>query len=272
MNSKLDHERWLQDFLTDHPRISVLTGAGISLAGGIPTYRDAAGTWQHSEPVQHQEFLHEAGRRQRYWARSMRGWPPVRDAQPTAAHAALAALERRGHIELLITQNVDRLHQRAGSKRVVDLHGRLDQVICLDCGRTHCRNRVQEQLIHDNPQHCTAAIPRPDGDADLPEAVERRFVVPTCPDCSGTLMPDVVFFGGTVPGARVQACMDAVERADALLVVGSSLQVFSGFRFCRYASELGRPIAILNPGKTRGDGLADLKLESDCQALLQAVR
>lgn len=261
----------LQRFLTDHQRVTVLTGAGISLAGGIPTYRDAAGVWQHSEPVKHQEFMQEPTRRQRYWARSMRGWPPVRDAQPTAAHAALAALERRGQVELLITQNVDRLHQRAGSEQVVDLHGRLDRVRCLDCGQLHCRNGVQVQLERDNPHHGTATAARPDGDADLPEALERQFVVPTCPDCDGTLMPDVVFFGGTVPGPRVQACMDALERADALLVVGSSLQVFSGFRFCRRASELQRPIAILNPGKTRADELADLKLQADCQALLQAL-
>ena len=271
MNAESDNEQILQDFLADNQRVTVLTGAGISLAGGIPTYRDAAGTWQHSEPVKHQEFLQEPGRRQRYWARSMRGWPPVRDAQPTPAHVALAALERRGQIELLITQNVDRLHQRAGSEQVVDLHGRLDRVRCLDCGRMHCRNEVQEQLTSGNLHNGPATSPRPDGDADLPEALERQFVVPLCPHCQGTLMPDVVFFGGTVPAPRVQACMEALERADALLVVGSSLQVFSGFRFCRRASELGKPIAIVNPGKTRGDGLADIKLEADCQALLQAV-
>jgi NAD-dependent SIR2 family protein deacetylase len=178
MSEERDNRKALQAFFAKNRRITVLTGAGISLAGGIPTYRDAAGTWQHSEPVKHQEFLQEPARRQRYWARSMRGWPPVRDAQPTAAHAALAALERRGQIELLITQNVDRLHQRAGSQQVVDLHGRLDRVRCLDCGRMHCRNRVQEQLASDNPQHGSATSPRPDGDADLPEVLERQLVIP----------------------------------------------------------------------------------------------
>lgn len=271
MNDILNDLQSLRHFMGENPRLTVLTGAGISLAGGIPTYRDESGTWRHSEPIKHQEFLQEPARRQRYWARSMRGWPPVRDARPTAAHAALAALEQGSRVELLITQNVDRLHQRAGSERVIDLHGRLDRVRCLDCGGSHCRNAVQQQLEQANDDPGMAVAPRPDGDADLPDALERRFVVPPCPDCTGTLMPDVVFFGGTVPRERVQACMAALERSDALLVVGSSLQVFSGFRFCRRASELGKPVAIINPGTTRADNLATLKLNSDCQRLLAGV-
>lgn len=268
MNPDSEHLRTLTDFLHSNPRLVVLTGAGISLAGGIPTYRDEEGVWQHSEPIKHQEFLSEPSRRQRYWARSMRGWPGVRDAQPTAAHSALAALERAGRIDLVITQNVDRLHQRAGSAKVVDLHGRLDKVVCLQCSTSFCRNQIQVQLLQHNSNAVPADSAKPDGDADLPEHVERQFHVPDCPQCHGTLMPDVVFFGGTVPKTRVQACMEAVERADALLVVGSSLQVFSGFRFCRHASQSGKPIAILNPGKTRADPLAALKIEGDCQALL----
>lgn len=271
MSDILNDLQSLRHFMADNPRLTVLTGAGISLAGGIPTYRDESGTWRHSEPVKHREFLQEPARRQRYWARSMRGWPPVRDALPTRAHAALAALEQDSRLELLITQNVDRLHQRAGSRQVIDLHGRLDRVCCLDCGSRHCRNAVQQQLEQANGDPGRALAPRPDGDADLPEELERQFVVPACPDCAGTLMPDVVFFGGTVPGERVQACMAALERSDALLVVGSSLQVFSGFRFCRRASELGKPIAIINPGTTRADALATLKLKSDCQQLLAGV-
>ena len=261
----------LNAFLERNARVVVITGAGISLAGGIPTYRDGDGIWRHSEPVAHQEFLRQAGRRQRYWARSMRGWPAVRDAQPTTAHRALVSLERAGRIELLITQNVDRLHQRAGSERVVDLHGRLDRVRCLDCGSEHCRNQIQAELLRDNGQVPTAVGARPDGDADLPEHLERQFIVPGCPRCTGTLMPDVIFFGGTVPKPRVESCMAALDRANALLVVGSSLQVYSGFRFCRRASELGKPIAIVNPGKTRADSLAQVKIEADCQPLLPAV-
>ena len=271
MNTAHDNLHALRSFLDGCERIVVLTGAGISLAGGIPTYRDQDGVWRHSEPIKHQEFLREPRRRQRYWARSMRGWPAVRDATPTAAHSALAQLERSGRVDLLITQNVDRLHQRAGSERVVDLHGRLDRVQCLDCGAMTSRDAVQEQLLHHNGLLPVAASARPDGDADLPEHLERDFVVPLCPQCAGTVMPDVVFFGGTVPRPRVEYCMQALERADGLLVVGSSLQVFSGFRFCRRASESGVPIAILNPGKTRADALAGLKLDADCQSLLQAV-
>ena len=260
----------LDEFLTSHTRITVLTGAGISLASGIPTYRDKAGHWRHSEPIKHQEFLAEPHRRRRYWARSMRGWPAVRDARPTAAHRALAILERRGHIDTIITQNVDRLHQRAGSARVIDLHGRLDRVHCLDCNDFHCRERIQQQLVRGNDSVRATTAARPDGDADLPADVERQFRVPACGACGGTLMPDVVFFGGTVPRPRVQACTDAVARSDALLAVGSSLQVFSGFRFCRQAQRLGKPLAVLNPGITRADDIAQLKVSADCQALLTA--
>jgi len=261
----------LGGFLASHSRIVVLTGAGISLASGIPTYRDRDGHWRHSEPIKHQEFLAEPDRRRRYWARSMRGWPAVRDARPTAAHRALATLQRCGHIDTIITQNVDRLHQRAGAARVIDLHGRLDRVHCLDCSTFHCRERVQQQLIGSNDGTRAATSARPDGDADLPAGLERRFRVPACSNCGGTLMPDVVFFGGTVPRPRVQACIDAVEKADALLAIGSSLQVFSGFRFCRQAHRLGKPLALLNPGISRADDMAQLKVVADCQALLTAL-
>lgn len=262
------HLETLQSFLKEHPRVVVLTGAGISLAAGIPTYRDADGVWRHSEPVQHNEFLNDHGRRQRYWLRSMNGWPAVRDSQPTPAHSALAALEKRGNIELIITQNVDRLHQRAGAQNVIDLHGRLDRVVCLDCGANQSRDAVQQQMSLHNTATFEQAATRPDGDAELDSALEQAFTVPECHQCCGTLKPDVVFFGGTVPRARVQACMEAIESADALLTIGSSLQVYSGFRFCRKAVELGKPIAIINPGKTRADDIANLKIDADCQDLL----
>jgi NAD-dependent SIR2 family protein deacetylase len=261
----------MKAFLDANPRIVVLSGAGISAASGIPTYRDREGRWRHSEPIKHQEFIAEAGSRQRYWARSMRGWPAVGNAQPTAAHRALASLEQAGLIDTIITQNVDRLHQRAGSELVIDLHGRLDRVRCLDCKANHGRDQVQQQLQDQNAGIDTAANRRPDGDAELSPELERQFTAPICSNCGGTLMPDVVFFGGTVPQERVRVCMDALERADALLAIGSSLQVYSGFRFCRRIKDLGKPLALLNPGKTRADDIAQLKVTADCQTLLSAL-
>ena len=250
----------------------VLSGAGLGIASGIPAYRDRAGVWQHSKPITHQEFVSEHQRRQRYWARSLLGWPTVRDARPNAAHLALARLERQGHIHLLITQNVDRLHQRAGSSNVIDLHGRLDQVRCLGCASAVSREVVQQRLLRDNPHSpVQAARLRPDGDTEPGAGLIAHIRIPACAVCGGTLMPDVVFFGGTVPKERVNACNRAIAGADALLVVGSSLQVYSGFRFCRLASELGKPIAIINPGTTRADPLASLKLEADCEPLLTAL-
>lgn len=261
----------LSAFLSEHPRITVLTGAGISAAAGIPTYRDAEGHWRHCKPITHQEFLSHHSRRQRYWARSMRGWPAISAAQPTAAHQALVTLEQAGRIDTLITQNVDRLHQRAGSERVIDLHGRLDRVRCLDCHTPYDRTEIQDWLCDHNAQTAEPAGIRPDGDAELHEAQEKQFRVPQCRACKGTLMPDVVFFGANVPRERVDACTAAIEQSDALLAIGSSLQVYSGFRFCRLADRLGKPLALLNPGNTRADDLAQLKLESDCQELLPAV-
>ena len=257
----------------DYPRLVALTGAGISLGSGIPTYRDAHGRWRHNEPIKHQEFITDDARRQRYWARSMRGWPIIRDARPNSAHLSLATLERAGYIDSIITQNVDRLHQRAGSQHVVDLHGRLDKVRCLDCGHVHCREAIQQQLellnggIHAVAERHT----RPDGDVDIADSLVNATRLPVCARCQGALMPDVVFFGGTVPRERVDSCMQAVQDADALLVIGSSLQVYSGFRFCKRAVEQGKPLLIINPGKTRADDIATLKLEADCSTLLQGL-
>jgi NAD-dependent SIR2 family protein deacetylase len=262
----------LRDFVAANRRLVVITGAGVSESSGIPTYRDREGVWRHSAPITHQEFILDAARRRRYWARSLLGWPAVRDARPNAAHLALARLEQLGHVDLLITQNVDRLHQRAGSTAVIDLHGRVDQVRCLDCTAVVARELIQLQLLRDNPQH--AGLParqRPDGDADVADEWVETITPPDCGVCGGTLIPDVVFFGGAVPRERVQACADAVAAADGILAVGSSLQVFSSFRFCRLASELGKPIAILNPGRTRADPLAYLKLQAECGPLLEAL-
>lgn len=261
--------RQLRSFIESHGPVAMLGGAGISTASGIPDYRDADGRWKNARPVQYADFVNQPSTRRRYWARSYAGWERISTATPNAAHDALASLERRGHIDTLITQNVDCLHQRAGSERVVDLHGRLDRVICLDCRTPMPRDRWQEQLAAANPRwNARVDYYKPDGDAELEQDDIDRFDVPPCPACGGMMKPDVVFFGENVPKERVRKAMDVVERSPALVVVGSSLMVFSGFRFARRASELGKPICILNRGKTRADELADLKLENDCGHVL----
>ncbi len=262
----------IQTLLNNHPNMVALTGAGISAASGIPTYRNDAGDWQRSAPIQHQEFIEKEEARRRYWARSMAGWPFVAESKPNRAHHALARLEQAGHIGLLATQNVDGLHQRAGHQAVVDLHGRLDQVCCLNCGdRTH-RGDLQERLSALNPAwSLTVTALRPDGDAEVDDEVVESMTVPDCKLCGGTLMPDVVFFGGTVPRERVEATRQALANSDGLLVAGSSLQVYSGYRFCRLAAELGKPIAIINRGKTRADDLASLKIEEDAGDVLSQL-
>lgn len=264
----------LRDTLSRWPRVIVLTGAGISIASGIPAYRDHSGRWLHSTPIQHREFLAEPRVRQRYWARSLAGWPAVRDARPSATHRTLAILEQRGQIELLVTQNVDRLHQRAGSARVVDLHGRLDRVLCLHCGDFEGREVMQQRLLLGNPGFdASPGNPsrRPDGDSSLSEDSYLRFQVPACRGCGGVLIPDVVFFGGTVPRNRVEQIHAALARADALWVIGSSLHVYSGFRFCREATRLGKPIILINPGASRADALSTVRFHHASDALLPGI-
>jgi len=247
--------------LSQHRRIAVLTGAGISARSGIPTYRDASGRWLRTQPIQHSEFIHSALRRQRYWGRSMVGWPGVRDAKPNDVHLALTRLEACGVLELIITQNVDRLHQRAGSQNVIDLHGRLDRVLCLDCGAGYPREEIQHKLERSNPHYgAFSADIQPDGDADLSDEQVATIKVIDCEACGGLLMPDVVFFGGSIPRPRVEACQKALDNADALLVIGSSLQVYSGYRFCKQARQNGLPLYIVNQGLTRADELATLKI------------
>jgi NAD-dependent SIR2 family protein deacetylase len=272
MNIKTEEVPLLTEFLHNHPRVLVLTGAGISQASGIPTYRDNTGKWLSRTPILEHSFLTDKHTRQRYWVRSYYGWPLMRDAKPNAAHVALAEMERRGQVELLITQNVDRLHQKAGSENVVDLHGRLDQVRCLGCDTTLTRCHIQNRLREENNlPELIPQSPRPDGDMEVPESLVTTLSLPTCKSCDGNLMPKVVFFGGSVRPKTVQRCMSALENADALLVLGSSLSVLSGFRFCRQAHKLGKPIAIVNPGATRADDLAQLRLYSDADLLLEKV-
>ncbi len=259
----------LAGFLQRYRRIAVLTGAGVSTASGIPDYRDADGQWKHARPVMYEDFRGSARVRQRYWARSLVGWELFRQALPNAAHAALAALERRDLFEGLITQNVDRLHQQAGHQRVVDLHGRLDRVVCLDCGESSTREAMQLRLQAANPGFSgTSTGQRPDGDAEVETAAMERFVVPGCLSCGGVLKPDVVFFGQAVPRAWVSEATQIVAQAQALLVVGSSLMVFSGYRFARQAAAGHKPLAILGLGRTRADELATLRIHGDCSELL----
>jgi NAD-dependent SIR2 family protein deacetylase len=263
----------LYDFVRQHPRLFVLTGAGVSVDSGIPGYRDDNGDWKRSAPVMLQDFLRSEATRQRYWARSMIGWPVVARAQPNAAHVALASLEAMQRLHLLVTQNVDGLHQRAGSTEVIELHGNIGRVICLQCGATEARETVQVLLREHNPEFVRAvAQTAPDGDADLGHGALDGFSVPECGHCGGMLKPDVVFFGEGIPRTRVDAARIALEEADAMLVVGSSLMVYSGFRLCEHAQALGKPIAAINRGRTRADRQFALKIEHGCgEALTDLV-
>lgn len=259
---------WLQAYRS----VFVLTGAGVSTNSGIPDYRDADGQWKRSAPITYQAFMQDPAMRARYWARSFVGWPMVAHARPNRAHAALATLEAEGKISMLVTQNVDGLHSRAGQQDVIDLHGRIDQVVCVACNARVSRASVQSLLARTNPAWTTAtANAAPDGDADLEHTDLSAFQPPPCPDCGGLLKPDVVFFGENVPRARVEVAVNALHQADALLVVGSSLMVYSGYRFARMAHEAGMPLAILTRGITRADALATLKLHADCESTLAAA-
>lgn len=255
--------------------VMALSGAGLSTASGIPAYRDEQGAWKHSSPVMHQEFLKSAARRQRYWARSFIGWPTVGGATPNAGHRALAALQAAGAVGTIVTQNVDGLHQKAGSADVIELHGGIDGVRCLACGLRHSRAAMQDWLEAANPGFVARAADSqraPDGDAHVADAHYAEFQVPDCPACAGLLKPDVVFFGDSVPRERVRQATDALSAATALLVVGSSLMVYSGFRFAEQARREGKPILAINRGVTRADALLTLKIEADCaEVLTQAL-
>ena len=261
----------LVDWVDASGRLLVLTGAGISTASGIPGYRDAAGNWQRKAPVTHQEFIGSQAVRTRYWARSMLGWPMMKNARPNTAHLALAQLEQRGRISQLVTQNVDGLHGLAGSAGVIELHGRLHDVKCMDCGAMHTRQSVQARLESANPRFLAAAAKAaPDGDADV-EADFADFEPAGCSACGGVLKPDVVFYGDSVPKARADAAMAAVDASDALLVVGSSLMVRSSYRLCEAAAAAGKPIAAVNIGRTRADHLFGIKVDEDCGVALPAL-
>ncbi|MEE2568550.1 NAD-dependent protein deacetylase [Pseudarthrobacter sp. J64] len=246
-------------------RFAMLTGAGLSTDSGIPDYRgpDSA----PRSPMTYQQFVGDPANRQRYWARNHIGWSHLRHADPNEGHRAVAQLEQRGLLTGLITQNVDRLHEDAGSINVVDLHGRYDQVVCLDCRRTYSRQMLAHVLQELNPGFLQAALDAglveaaPDADATVEdEALISTFVVAVCPACGGTLKPDFVYFGENVPKERVERCYAMVDEAAALLVAGSSLTVMSGLRFVRHAAKAAKPVVIINRGATRGDDLATITL------------
>jgi len=262
----------LIDFLASHRSVFVLTGAGISTGSGIGDYRDEAGQWKRRAPVQHDAFVRSANARRRYWSRSMVGWPHFAAARPNHAHWALARLQQAGRIAHTVTQNVDGLHSLAGHRNVIELHGNLARVECMKCRAQYDRVLVQRWLEVTNPEFCArTATFLADGDADLDAADLDRFVVPDCPRCGGVLKPAVVFFGGSVPRPVVQHAVERLDRADALLVVGSSLMVYSGFRFCRIAHAQGKPIVSINRGVTRADPLLSFKIEADCGSTLMDV-
>jgi NAD-dependent SIR2 family protein deacetylase len=262
----------LVDFVGSHPRLFVLTGAGCSTDSGIPDYRDADGEWKRQRPIMFQDFIADERARKRYWARSLTGFRRLRSARPNGAHYSLASLERNGRIAHLVTQNVDGLHQAAGSLNVIDLHGRIDTVRCMGCERRSSREHLQQELARRNPDFAALdAVEAPDGDADLQAAAFETFDVPACDTCGGILKPDVVFFGEGVPAGRVREAMTAIEFSDAMLVVGSSLMVYSGYRFVTAMADAGKPIAAINLGRTRADDLFTLKVAACCASALRVL-
>ena len=251
-------------------RAVALVGAGCSTESGIPDYRGPGSVGQHRRPIQYREFVDSAAVRVRYWSRSMAGWPRIRAARPNAGHRALAAMERAGVLRGVITQNVDGLHQQAGSRRVVELHGTLDRVRCLVCHEESSRADFQERLRLANREwadrYLTDSGPgdaeaAPDGDAELPSEAAARFRVPACDCCGGVVKPDVVFFGENVSASTLEAAWRIHAEGELLLVLGSSLTVFSGRRFVYRARDEGVPIAIVNLGPTRADELAAVRLD-----------
>jgi NAD-dependent SIR2 family protein deacetylase len=275
MERSLSDERRALLELLGGRRIAVLTGAGISTESGIPDYRGPETQRRARNPIRFADYMKDPLLRARYWARSMLGWPKFRGARPNPAHLALAELERAGIAAGPITQNVDRLHHAAGSGEVIELHGALADVRCLDCGAREHRDEVQGRLESANAWLLREAPElAPDGDADLDatRALLEAFVLPRCMRCEGALKPDVVFFGENVRRELVEEAYARVEAADALLVIGSSLAVFSGYRFVRRAHERGMPISIVTLGPTRGDDLATLRLEARAGELLPWLR
>jgi len=252
-------------------RVCVLTGAGLSTESGIPDYRGGGTARRAQNPMRLAEFLSSSAMQKRYWARSLIGYGRMSQALPTLGHNALRRLELAGITSGLITQNVDGLHGKAGSTPI-ELHGALAEVICLSCGRRDERARIQKEMVQQNPHLSLTNVPlKPDGDADFPDELLETFRVPTCANCQGPLKPDVVFFGEGVPKPRVERALALLEASQALLVVGSSLAVLSGYRFVRRARELGRAVYLVNIGPTRADPEAQLKVKGRASHVMHFV-
>jgi NAD-dependent SIR2 family protein deacetylase len=250
----------------------VLTGAGMSTDSGIPDYRGPETRRRARNPVQHREFVRSASARKRYWARSMLGFQRFHSALPNRGHAALAALSHAGHTLGLLTQNVDSLHQAAGSEHVIELHGALRDVRCLQCQARLSRTLLQDALRTRNPGfEARAAELAPDGDADLADELVTDFQVVDCAECGGALRPDVVFFGENVPPERVERAFARLDRASSLWVIGSSLAVYSGLRFVHHAHKRGLPIAVVCLGPTRGDPFASVRIDAGASQTLAAL-
>ncbi|XP_044387596.1 NAD-dependent protein deacylase SRT2 isoform X1 [Triticum aestivum] len=278
----------LYRFIDKSNKLMVLTGAGMSTESGIPDYRSPNGAYSSGfKPLTHQEFVRSIRARRRYWARSYAGWRRFKRAQPNTAHYALASLERIGRVHTMVTQNVDRLHHRAGSKPI-ELHGSVYEVICLDCGTSISRESFQEQVKDLNPKWALAIDSleegqpgssrsfgmqqRPDGDIEIDEKFwEQDFDIPSCSQCGGVLKPDVVMFGDNVPRERADSAKEAARNCDALLVVGSAVMTMSAFRLARLAHEANAPIVAINIGGTRVDSIISLKINARCGEILPRV-
>ncbi len=264
--------------LIKNQKTLILTGAGISTESGIPDYRGPETIKKTRNPIRYQQFVSSHQARQRYWARSLVGWPVMAKAKPNKGHEVLAKLEARANVTGILTQNVDGLHQQAGSQEVLELHGGLNRVICLSCGWLEPRERLQRRLLHLNPEFdAVLSDVAPDGDAELEQTLIEDFKLAPCLRCGGLLKPDVVFFGENVPKERLDKAWALFEEADVLMVLGSSLTVFSGYRFAVRAKAEKKPLIIVNQGETRADDLASLKLErplgtflSDLDAIISA--
>lgn len=262
----------MADLIRARDDLLVLTGAGLSTSSGIPAYRDHQGQWLRRTPIFYQDFMRCPTARRRYWARSFFGWHHVAESKPNAGHLGLAQMEQDGQIKHLITQNVDALHERAGSHRAIEVHGQLGRVKCLDCHAKYDRHEIQKRLQEMNA-HWSAEILgyNPDGDVDLDEAAYPDFHVADCDQCQGPLKPDVVFFGESVPQETSSAVQVAINQCDAVLVIGSSLVVMSGYRIVKQAHAMGKPVVSINQGRTRADDLLQFRINGDCSETIQAL-
>lgn len=255
-------------------QVLVLTGAGISTGSGIPDYRGPNGVNHADKPITLPEFLASSAARQKYWARSHAGWQRFRTAKPNVAHHSVAALETAGCVTAVVTQNVDGLHQAAGSRDVTELHGRLNTVICVDCAHVSDRDAYAQKLAAANPNfhaHTTVGQLRPDGDVILPDDVVTQFQVVACDACGGRIKPNVVMFGEHIPGSRFRDTLTRVDSAKSLVVLGSSLAVGSGYRFVLDAKKKNIPVALVTRGMTRADRHADIKIDDDLCTVLPQI-